>query len=51
MSNDTVTLTGANTFTGVTTVAGGTLTGATGSLGGNIVDNGTVTFNQGLYGT
>jgi fibronectin-binding autotransporter adhesin len=46
-----VTLTGANSYTGGTTVSGGTLTGDTTSLQGNIVNNANVVFNQGTDGT
>ena len=46
----TLTLTGANTYTGGTTIAAGTLQigngGTTGSLVGNIVDNGALVFNR-----
>ncbi|MCA0245038.1 MAG: autotransporter-associated beta strand repeat-containing protein [Proteobacteria bacterium] len=47
----TLILTGANTYTGGTTVLGGTLQGTTTSLQGNIVSNATVTFNQSTDGT
>ncbi|WP_427308493.1 autotransporter-associated beta strand repeat-containing protein [Cupriavidus sp. H39] len=48
----TTILTGANTYTGLTTISSGTLQigngGTTGTLGaGNVVDNGTLTFNLG----
>ena len=47
-----ITFTGANNYTGGTTVSSGTLTGNAGSLTGNIVDNGTVIFDQdGIDGT
>lgn len=49
----TLTLGGANTYSGGTTVSGGTLAGTTTSLHGNIVDNANVTFDQagnGVYG-
>ena len=42
----TLILTGANTYTGGTTVSGGILQGNTTSLQGNIVNNASVTFNQ-----
>ena len=42
----TLTLGGANTYDGGTTVSGGTLEGTTTSLQGAIVDNANVTFNQ-----
>ena len=47
----TVILSGANTYTGGTTVAAGTLQGDTTSLQGDIVDNANVTFNQATNGT
>ena len=47
----TLTLTGANSYAGGTTVNGGTLTGTTSSLQGNILNNATVAFNQGANGT
>jgi autotransporter-associated beta strand protein len=43
-----LTLTGANSYTGGTTVSDGTLTGNTTSLQGNIVNNATVVFDQGV---
>ena len=49
-THHTVTLTGANTFTGITTIAAGTLQigngGTTGSIAGPIVDNDTLAFNR-----
>ena len=46
----TTVLTGTNTYTGGTTISAGTLQlgagGATGSIVGNVVDNGTLTFNR-----
>ncbi|MDF3812806.1 MULTISPECIES: autotransporter-associated beta strand repeat-containing protein [Rhodopseudomonas] len=43
----TLTLTGANTYTGGTSVSAGTLQiGTNGSLAGNIVDNATLAFNR-----
>ena len=50
-----LTLSGTNTYTGVTTISGGTLSagtlqigdgGTTGSVAGNIVNDGNVTFNR-----
>ena len=46
-----LTLTGANSYTGGTTVSGGTLTGTTSSLQGAITNNATVAFNQATDGT
>ena len=46
-----LTLTGANTYSGGTMVSGGTLTGSTTSLQGNIANNATVAFDQGINGT
>ena len=49
-SAGTLTLTGANAYTGGTTISGGTLQlgngGTTGSLVGDVVDNGTLAFNR-----
>lgn len=47
----TLTLTGANSYTGGTTVAAGTLVGDTASLQGNILDNAALVFNQAAAGT
>lgn len=47
----TMTLAGINTYTGGTTVAGGTLQGTATSLQGNIVNNASVVFNQTGGGT
>ncbi|MGZ9058606.1 MAG: autotransporter domain-containing protein, partial [Burkholderiaceae bacterium] len=44
-------LTGANTYSGGTTVNGGTLQGSTASLQGNIVNNASVVFDQNTDGT
>ena len=44
-------LTGANTYSGGTTVSAGTLQGDTTSLQGNIADNAAVIFNQATDGT
>jgi fibronectin-binding autotransporter adhesin len=46
-----VTMTGTNSYTGGTTVSGGTLTGTTSSLQGNILNNAAVVFSQGTDGT
>ena len=46
-----LTLTGANSYAGGTTVSGGTLTGTTTSLQGNIANNATVAFDQAANGT
>ena len=46
----TLTLTGANIYTGVTTISAGTLQigngGTTGSITGNVIDNGNLTFSH-----
>jgi outer membrane autotransporter protein len=47
----TLTLTGANSYTGGTTVEAGKLVGDTGSLQGTIVNDGTVEFAQANAGT
>ena len=47
----TVMLSGTNSYSGGTTVSGGTLQGTTTSLQGNIVNNAQVTFNQASAGT
>ncbi|MBN9541180.1 MAG: autotransporter-associated beta strand repeat-containing protein, partial [Alphaproteobacteria bacterium] len=47
----TLVLTGANSYTGGTTVSGGTLVGTTNTLKGDIVNNGIVQFNQNLTST
>jgi autotransporter-associated beta strand protein len=44
-------LTGANNYTGGTTVAAGTLQGSTRSLQGHFLNNATVVFDQGQTGT
>jgi autotransporter-associated beta strand protein len=47
----TLTLSGANTYLGGTTVSAGVLQGTTSSLQGDILDNANVTFNQSTLGT
>ncbi|WP_338285024.1 autotransporter-associated beta strand repeat-containing protein [Luteolibacter sp. LG18] len=47
----TLVLTGANTYSGGTTVSAGTLKGTTGSLQGTITNNGAIVFDQGTAGT
>jgi autotransporter-associated beta strand protein len=47
----TTMITGTNTYSGGTTVSSGTLQGDATSLQGNIVNNGSVVFNQGGSGT
>jgi autotransporter-associated beta strand protein len=47
----TLTLSGANTYTGGTTVSGGILQGTTTSLQGNIANDANVTFDQSTNGT
>ena len=51
LGTGTTILSGANTYSGNTTVSGGTLQGNTTSLHGNIVDNANVTFDQTTDGT
>ena len=46
-----LTLSGNNTYSGGTSVSGGTLKGTSGSLQGNIVNNATVNFSQTMDGT
>jgi fibronectin-binding autotransporter adhesin len=48
---DIVTLSGANTYSGGTTVSAGTLTGTTTSLQGDITNNAAVSFDQATNGT
>src|SRR5205085_11662754 len=47
---NTLTLTGNNTYTGVTTISGGILQigngGTTGAIAGNVIDNTNLTFNR-----
>jgi autotransporter-associated beta strand protein len=47
----TLILGGANTYTGGTTVSGGTLQGTTTSLQGNIANNANLVFSQAMNGT
>ncbi|MCA0248161.1 MAG: autotransporter-associated beta strand repeat-containing protein [Proteobacteria bacterium] len=46
-----LTLSGANSYSGGTTISGGTLTGTTTSLQGNIANSGTLSFDQATAGT
>jgi autotransporter-associated beta strand protein len=50
IGSGTLTLTAANTYTGGTTISGGTLQfgngGTTGSISGNVIDNGTLAFDR-----
>ncbi|MEQ8326901.1 MAG: autotransporter-associated beta strand repeat-containing protein [Parvibaculum sp.] len=46
-----VTMTGANSYTGGTTISGGVLEGSTSSLVGEIVNNATLAFTQAFDGT
>ena len=50
-SAGTLILTGANSYSGGTTVSGGVLQGKTTSLQGNILNNAAVVFDQGTAGT
>ncbi|SFS06523.1 autotransporter-associated beta strand repeat-containing protein [Dyella sp. OK004] len=47
----TLTLSGANSYSGGTTISAGALQGDTTSLQGNITDNASLIFNQGASGT
>lgn len=47
----TLSLSGTSSYTGGTTVSAGTLRGDTTSLRGDIINNGTVNFNQNVTGT
>src|SRR5262249_43833163 len=47
----TLTLSGANTYSGATSVVGGTLAGTTTSLQRNIINSANVAFNQATDGT
>ena len=51
LNGGTLTMTGPNSHTGGTTINAGTLIGNTTSLTGNIVDNGTLIFDQATDGT
>ncbi len=46
-----LTLTGTNSYSGGTTISGGTLQGNTSSLQGNIIDNAALVFDQNTAGT
>ena len=46
----TLVLSGANNYSGGTTISAGTLQGDAGSLQGNVVDNAALVFNQGTNG-
>jgi outer membrane autotransporter protein len=47
----TLTLTGTNSYTGGTTISGGTLVATTSTLPGSVVDNATLEFDQNFDGT
>ncbi len=51
VSGGTLTLTGANNYTGGTVISAGTVIGTTASLQGSIQDNSILTFNQSFAGT
>jgi len=51
LGSGTVTLSGANNYSGGTTIGAGALQGDTTSLQGNITDNASLVFNQGTNGT
>ncbi|MDV3459202.1 autotransporter-associated beta strand repeat-containing protein [Sphingomonas sp. HF-S4] len=47
----TLTLTGTNSYTGGTTITAGTLQGNSNAIQGNVVNNGTLAFNQDIDGS
>jgi len=51
LGGGTLTLSGANTYSGGTTISAGALQGDTASLQGNITDNASLIFNQATDGT
>ena len=51
VENGVTALSGTNTYSGGTSISGGTLAGDTNSLQGNIANNGTLIFDQGTDGT
>lgn len=51
LTQGSLTLTGANSYGGGTSIGAATLTGTTSSIQGNVQNNGTLVFNQAFHGT